>query len=131
MRIRRADYERLLAGLRAVYPEEGCGLLAGTSAEVEAVYPVTNRLASQDAYEMDPAEQVAAMLAIEEEGQQLLAIYHSHPRGPERPSSTDIAQAHYPEAGHLIISLQDWERPSARLFAIRQGQITELPLLIV
>jgi proteasome lid subunit RPN8/RPN11 len=37
----------------------------------------------------------------------LLAIYHSHPEGPETPSSTDISEAAYPDITNLIWSRQN------------------------
>jgi proteasome lid subunit RPN8/RPN11 len=60
---------------------------------------------------MDPREQLKVLLEIEEIGCELLAIYHSHPAGPEWPSVTDIAEAAYPGVVHLIWHLRagNWE----------------------
>jgi proteasome lid subunit RPN8/RPN11 len=60
---------------------------------------------------MEPGEQLKAMLAIEEAGEELLAIYHSHPGGPAWPSPSDVAEAAYPGVIHLIWYRQagDWE----------------------
>jgi proteasome lid subunit RPN8/RPN11 len=53
---------------------------------------------------MDPQEQVDALCSIEEEGKTLLAIYHSHPTGPQGMSTTDLEEHVYPEAAQLIFT---------------------------
>jgi proteasome lid subunit RPN8/RPN11 len=37
---------------------------------------------------------------------EILGVYHSHPRGPAVPSSTDVAEAYYPEWLYVIVGLQ-------------------------
>ena len=54
---------------------------------------------------MEPKQQVAAMKTMRESGEELFAIYHSHPNAPAIPSARDIEQAAYPDAYYLIISL--------------------------
>jgi proteasome lid subunit RPN8/RPN11 len=120
--------DELIAQARANYPEETCGLIAGRDGRAIRLHPIENIRHSPVAYEMDPLSQIRAMLAIENEGLEMLAIYHSHPAGPARPSPSDIAQAYYPESAHLIISLADRERPSLRGFMIAHGQVTEISL---
>ena len=94
------------------------------------VHPVTNILHSPVRYRMDPQEQLRAFQEIDEAGLELLAIYHSHPNGPEEPSPTDIAEAYYPEVVYLIWSLAsgNWQ---CRGFKIKKGVITETPLSIL
>lgn len=129
--IKQEAFERMLEQLRQDYPLEGCGLMAGQAGFVQKLYPVTNSLASPTAYEMEPVEQLAAMLDMEAHNWDLLAIYHSHPNGPEVPSRTDIDKAYYPEAVHVIVSWRDLDHPSARVFNIVEGQVTEISLRIV
>lgn len=128
--IGRSDYEAMLAQLQAAYPLEACGLMGGENGRVRRLYPVENALQSPVAYEMEPVQQVRGLLDIEAEGWQLVAIYHSHPAGPPTPSPTDVAQAYYPEALHVIVSLQDRQRPTARAFAIDEGQVREVPFQV-
>jgi proteasome lid subunit RPN8/RPN11 len=80
---------------------------------------------------MDPKQQLAAMIDMEEQGWDLIAIYHSHPNGPQVPSATDIDKAYYPEAAHLIVSLIDKAKPQVRAFYIVAGTVTEIPLQVV
>jgi proteasome lid subunit RPN8/RPN11 len=118
--------EEMIAQAEAQYPEEACGLISGRDGVADSLYPVENIHHSPVAYEMEPLGQVRAMLAIEAGGLDLLAIYHSHPDGPARPSATDVALAYYPDSAYVIISLADRERPSVRAFMIQEGQVTEI-----
>ena len=101
----------------AALPNEGCGLLAGrrdgASLVATRFYPGTNRLASPSRFAMDPAEVMAALTAIDREGARLVAIVHSHPATEAAPSRTDLAEAYYPDALLLIVSLAGVE-PSLR-----------------
>lgn len=88
------------------HPEqEICGLLSGTENRVKHLFPITNEAKDKTSYfAMEPREQIAAMRHMRELGESLLAIYHSHPRGPEQPSTTDIQQHEYPGVYTLILS---------------------------
>lgn len=128
--IPRPVYQQLLAHLQAVYPAEGCGFLAGRAQRVSKVFPIDNLQHSPTAYTMDPRQQVETLLAIEDAGLELLAIFHSHPQGSAEPSSMDMARANYPEALQLIIALGPPARPVARLYAIEPGRVTPVTLHI-
>jgi proteasome lid subunit RPN8/RPN11 len=124
--IERPFLNQILNHLQACYPQEGCGLVAGDDAGwVTAVYPIHNSLQSPIAYKMDPKQQLSAMLDLEAKGWQLLAIYHSHPKGPEVPSNSDIQQAFYPEALTIIVSLRERAKPIVRIFQITKQMVTE------
>jgi proteasome lid subunit RPN8/RPN11 len=126
-----AHYQELLRQTQSAYPLEACGLMAGRDNRVRRLYPVTNIRQSPYEYEMDPVGQLDAMIDLEQNGWDLIAIYHSHPQGPQMPSASDVAQAYYPEAGHVIVSLLDYRQPRARAFTIISGQVTEIPLRLV
>lgn len=130
LEISQAQFETLIEEARSAYPLEACGLMAGEDDQVRQLYPVTNILRSPTAYEMDPVEQLKAMIDLEEKGWDLIAIYHSHPHGPQVPSATDVDQAYYPEAAYVIVSLLD-RQPKIRVFNIVSGKVTEIPLHVV
>jgi proteasome lid subunit RPN8/RPN11 len=123
-------YREIVAHLQDSYPLEACGLLAGAEDEITKSYPIENILKSPMAFEMDPKQQITAMIEIEAQGLDLLAIYHSHPHGPQTPSPTDVAMAYYPDSAHLIVSLQDREKPVVRAFSIADKAISEVLLRI-
>lgn len=106
--IPRGLWHEITAHLQRCLPEEGCGLLGGQlspagDALVSLVLPVENILHSPTRFRMQPAAQVHAILALEALGLELLAIFHSHPRGPQLPSPTDRAEFAYPGVLSLIL----------------------------
>ena len=78
---------------------------------------------------MDPQEQYHALMWIEENQLDLIAIYHSHPAGPETVSATDIDESAY-EAVQII-----WSRTGdiwkARGFWIASKKVTEVKLQVI
>ncbi len=126
----RATCEAMVAQARAEAPNECCGLLAGRDGRVRQRYPVTNAEASPYRYNMDSRELLRAMRAMDEQGWELLAIYHSHTHTPAYPSPTDVSLAFYPEAFYLLISLMDPQQPVVRAFRIVEGQISEAELFV-
>ena len=124
--LNRTLLNEMLAHVAGLWPEEACGLVGGRDGRAARVYPVDNVRHSPVVFEMEPVQQIKAMLAMEAEGLELIAIYHSHPDGPARPSATDVANAYYPDAVQLIISLADRTRPSVRAFTIIDGAVAEV-----
>jgi proteasome lid subunit RPN8/RPN11 len=120
--------EEVIRHAKACYPEEGCGLLRGRGRLAERLVPMRNVLASEREYEMDPQELVQELRSIRESGEELVAIYHSHPHGPASPSKRDIGRAYYPSAAMIIVSLADPERPAAAAFRIAGGEALEVEL---
>lgn len=129
--IPQAIYEQMVQHVQAAYPLEACGLLGGRKGCVKRHFVVDNVLGSATAYEMEPQQQVQALLAMEKEGCELVAIYHSHPDGPAAPSATDVEQAYYPEAAQIIVSLANPEAPVTRVFSIVDGEVDEMLMFIV
>ncbi len=118
--------EEMINHVAAYAPEEACGLVGGRGGRAARLYPIENIMHSPVAYEMAPRQQVRAMLDMEAAGEDLLAIYHSHPHGPARPSLTDRRQAYYPDTAYIIISLGDPEGPSLRAFMLQDDLATEI-----
>ncbi|ORU93838.1 MAG: hypothetical protein A6F72_07760 [Cycloclasticus sp. symbiont of Poecilosclerida sp. N] len=85
---------------------EVCGLLGKDSCGKFSFYPVDN-VSEEPAtrFLMAPELQLAAMKEMRNKGQELFAVYHSHPTSPAIPSATDIELANYPDALYLIVSL--------------------------
>ncbi|HLB63596.1 MAG TPA: M67 family metallopeptidase [Anaerolineales bacterium] len=102
LRLAPDNWDLMRAHILACLPEEACGLLGGHGGRIRMVLPVLNALRSSARFRMDPEGQLAAMGRIEEEGEEIIGIYHSHPDGPPHPSGTDLLEAAYPEAAQLI-----------------------------
>ena len=103
----REHVEEMFAHAREAAPAECCGLVGGNRWEAQAVYRLRN--VARDplvGYEAAPEELFAAQRDMRERGQELLGIYHSHPRASEPvPSETDVRLAYYPSAIYFIIGL--------------------------
>lgn len=128
----RSQVEQIIAHARAEAPLEACGLLGGSRRRVLRVYATTNTWHSPTRYLVEPSELLAALEDMAERGWEPdpLAIYHSHPDGPETPSETDVAQAYYPGSIYIIVAHLGRPRPSLRGFSIVEGQISEVELKI-
>lgn len=110
-------------------PLEACGMLGGRNGVVELVLAVKNAAASKVRFQMEPRAQLRAMQQIEAEGLEMLAIFHSHPRGASEPSPTDIKDAMYPVVN--IIWSKAGRRWQQRGFWIEAGKVEEIPLMVL
>ena len=114
--------DALLDHARAELPNEACGLLGGDLASGRATtfHPARNAEASPLRYNVHPDDLVRIVFAIEDDGQDLVAIFHSHTRSPAVPSATDLRTAQYPDAYYLLATLADPDaRPAEALRAWR------------
>ena len=110
--------------------QECCGLLAGSDGVITTILPAANSLASPVAYEIAPKELFRLVRAIRSDGMEMLGIYHSHPRGENRPSATDINRAYYPDTVYFIISPIADSRKPVRAFLIQDGGYKEIEIEI-
>lgn len=109
LRLTREVHDSIVPHAREGAPREVCGVLGGEHGDeshVEAIRRAENVADEPRArYELDPAEQLRLMEALEDEGHDVVGFYHSHPRGPEGPSATDAAQAHWAGYSYVVCSL--------------------------
>ena len=125
----RDQFEEMLVDVRRHSDEEACGLAGGILSTVEKIYPITNALHSSTRFRMDATEQVRALMEIEQNGWELLAIYHSHVKGPGRPSETDTKEFAYPGVAYLIFDLSDGGQ-ELRGFRMDGGKWVEIAITI-
>jgi proteasome lid subunit RPN8/RPN11 len=110
---------------------EICGLIGVKNGVPCRCYPVDNSADQpKDKFLLDAQQQIAAQVAMRNKGEELFAIYHSHPTAPALPSQTDIALANQPEALHLIISLNTKGVLEMRGFRIADGHAREVILTL-
>jgi proteasome lid subunit RPN8/RPN11 len=95
---------RVLDHARRELPNEACGLLSGRGSRATRYHPARNALASPYRYDLHPQDLVRIMFEIEAEGEELVAIFHSHTRSEAIPSATDVRSARY-DVIHLLASL--------------------------
>jgi len=118
----RSQLDQIISHARDASPRECCGLVGGSDARTQTVYPMRNVAADPlVTYEASPEDLFAAQRAMRERGEELLAIYHSHPRSANpQPSETDVRLAYYPSAVYLIVGLGA-EQPSVGVFRISES----------
>ena len=130
MRIAQSLIDEMVAHARGDLPNECCGMVGGADGEASVVIPVVNSAASPLRFEMDPQGQYNALKEIEDGGDEMLAIYHSHTKSAAYPSQTDVNLAGWPDAVYLIVSLAESEAPDLKGFWIRDGEIAEAELVV-
>ncbi|MDT7689363.1 MAG: hypothetical protein QOE46_2122 [Acidobacteriota bacterium] len=122
--------EEMFAQARASSPDECCGLLGGVEAEpdchLRAVSAYSLRNVAQRpsvAYEAAPAELFDAQRLMRARGEELVAVYHSHPRSRDpEPSATDVRLAFYPAAIYFIIGFDHEGACVLRAFRISESE---------
>jgi proteasome lid subunit RPN8/RPN11 len=103
-------------------PNEACGLVLLRDDIAVDYVRGRNAAASPYRFELDVAPET---WFLEDDGFEL-AVFHSHPSSPARPSRTDVENIGlWAGRPYLILSLA---RDELAAFAIEGGRIAELPL---
>ncbi len=87
-----AQIGELMRIAKDTLPDECCAFLLGNDGDdgkVATILPMRNIDESPVSFSIDPAELLAAYNLAEQEGMQVIAVFHSHPAKPS-PSSTDL-----------------------------------------
>ena len=109
----------LVEHAEAERPNEACGLVLFREGVAERYVPAENAAASPYRFELKADPEV---WFLEDEGYEL-AVFHSHPASPARPSRTDVENIGLWEGRlYLILSLGSKELAA---FRIEDGQIRE------
>jgi [CysO sulfur-carrier protein]-S-L-cysteine hydrolase len=131
MRLPKDLADEIVAHAREDSPNECCGMLGGNGDTAATVYRARNAEASPLRYSLDAQDQFRIMKEMEERGEELIGIYHSHTGSPAYPSQTDVNLAEFwPDPVYVIVSLEEPEEPSIRAFWIREGQVDEAELVV-
>jgi proteasome lid subunit RPN8/RPN11 len=112
----------LVEHAEAELPNEACGLLVLRDGAAERLVPGRNRAASPYRFELEVDPET---WFLEDEGYEL-AVFHSHPSSPPRPSRTDVENIGLWEGrAYVILSLRTGELAA---WTIRDGSVDSLPL---
>ena len=116
--------------MREGLPNEVCGLLVGRDGIVSRVFRCANvHETPLTRYRMDPRDQLRAYHVMEEAGEALVAIYHSHPVTRPYPSETDRAEAYERDALYVLLSLRTGA-PEIKAYALDGPEVREVPVEI-
>lgn len=129
IRFTAGQYQQMIESVQRVYPEEGCGILAGKDTTVEYVLPVENELHLPTRFLMKAEDQLKVFLELDRKNIDMIGIYHSHPHGPDHPSETDVNENYYPESAYLICSKND-EGWFVRAFRFDRSKFSPIQIII-
>jgi proteasome lid subunit RPN8/RPN11 len=111
-------------------PNEGCGLLLGTGEGIVVdVVPSLNVADSAKVYEIDPKVLLRTYRRADDEGLEVIGVFHSHTHSAAYPSPTDVAQAPDPAWHYVLISLADVDTVVAS-YSIVNGVITAEEVIV-
>ena len=118
-------YNAMVASCIRALPNEGCGLLLGNvDGTVVDVVASPNVADSAKVYEIDSRVLLRTYRRAEDEGLEVLGVYHSHTHSEAYPSSTDVAQVPDPSWHYVLVSFRGV--PSVvRSFRIIEGEVSE------
>ena len=133
IKLRKEDYEKIVAHAKREAPVEACGLIAGKldgeDKIIEKVYILTNTDHAEEHFTLDPKEQLIAVKDMRANGFVPLGNWHSHPVSPSRPSDEDKRLAYDSSASYMILSLMDND-PVLNSFHIEGDTATKEELVI-
>ncbi len=119
LRIPKILLEQTLSHLHSEAPREGVGLWVGKGGRVERIIPLPNvHPRPSSAYKAEPQALIRVVQGLEREGLELIAIYHSHPKGSVHPSQTDKTQAFW-RVPYVILALETGE---VRAYKLPEGE---------
>jgi proteasome lid subunit RPN8/RPN11 len=136
VRLSRTIVEAIVRHARRERPDEACGLIVGSALAADGglarrYVACRNAAASQTRYAVDRDDLLRVLAELDRTGEELWGIVHSHVRTAAVPSATDVGEAAWPAAVHVVVSLaRDDARPSLRAWTIANGVAAELVLEI-
>jgi len=131
VRIRESVWTSLVAHARDEAPNECCGLLVGSAEAIEESVRTRNLESSPTRFRVDPQEHIELNRRLRPTSQRVIGAYHSHPRSPASPSSSDNAEATYPEFIYLIVSLWGSDAPVIRGYRLVRRNLEPVELVRV
>ena len=125
----RQSYAEMIGNAYDGYPLEACGLLVGAGSKVHRFVACTNEAASARVYTIPGKELLRAEMAAEDDGLEIIGVFHSHTHSEPYPSPTDVAQAPDPGWYYVIVSLKR-DAPEPRCYRIVDETISEVPISV-
>ncbi len=117
---------QMIAHAKECHPEEACGLLAGPDpSDIRRVFPTVNVLRSQTNFTIDPTQHLHAIRDADQDGWEIIGVFHSHPHTDAYPSVTDVALAPDPSWLYVIVGMENTDEPTVRAYRIVGEEISE------
>lgn len=126
--------DAIVAQAYSELPNEACGVILGPagSGEAKKLKPMVNIAASPVFYEFASHDLLALYRGLDDDDEEIVVVYHSHPTSQAHPSSSDIAYAGEPGAHYVLVSTREAIAPEVefRSFRIIEGAVTEEEIVI-
>jgi proteasome lid subunit RPN8/RPN11 len=125
VKIAKTAFEALKSHGAEGYPHEICGILVGprggrTATDAKRARNIIVDRA-RDRYEIDPLDHIRIQREADEDGQDILGYYHSHPDHPAQASQFDTERA-WAGYVYVIVAVHDGKPVDANAFvADRDG----------
>ncbi len=131
LRLKHQHVHLLREESRKAHPIEACAMLFGESTQKEAlvkrVTAAPNKLQSPTSFEINPETFVKAFNEAEQEGLDLIGLFHSHP-APAAPSSIDLEYMKlWGDVFWLILSSTSGDLAA---YEMKNGKVREIPIEI-
>lgn len=123
--------ERIVDHARREAPNECCGIVVTRDGRAIDVLELENVAASPFRFQIDDKTLLELVYGIEDAGNEMGAIYHSHTRSEPVPSQTDMnyAQLWGPEIEWLIVGLAGGEL-DVRSWRIEEADYVEVEVRV-
>ena len=115
--------------LESAYPDEGAGLLLGSSHEdhrqVVSIIALANSrkgVARKRRYLIEPKEFLKAEKEASRQGLEIIGVFHSHPDHPSEPSEMDREWA-LPWFSYLITSVESGKATQSRSWRLQDDRV--------
>ena len=135
LRISAEAYAQMKDWLESHYPHEACGFFAGPESGegrvIDALWPVNNESTEnlRRRFVISPLDYMKAEQKVEEQGTNLLGLFHSHPDHPAFPSEHDLAAAQ-PYFSYIIASVHNGVLDEVRSFRLKDGNFVEETVIV-
>lgn len=124
LRLNEDQFKAMKEHAHRAFPNEACGFLVGRlSAEGDRL--VSEVVSCQNTssmpvqrFELDSELHLKLQRDAREKGLEILGCYHSHPKGPARPSLEDLSRAVMPEWVWVVLGEVDGRPLGLRAFVL-------------
>ncbi len=123
-------YAAMIEHCKRCLPNEGCGLLSGAGISGDSLWPLENEANHPNRFHMSVQAIEQAVNHMEKKGENLSAIFHSHPTSPAIPSSLDIANNPYTDIVYLIVSFYKGEI-DVGCFMMEEEKVVPMKVIIL
>lgn len=133
LEIDQPTYDAIVAHARRDHPDEACGVVAGPvgSDRPERFIPMVNAARSPTFYEFDSTDLLKLYREMDDRGEEVVIVYHSHTATEAYPSRTDVEYASEPNAHYVLVSTREPDTVEFRSYRIVDATVTEEEVTVV